>query len=92
LCKVISPFISISNAAQATQVYDLSTTGTFRFRQATESTFLAAVEPRNIFLKHGGLCPFVVETHFEFHVPETGILQSIEFFIYALVCPTELPF
>jgi hypothetical protein len=90
--QVISPFISISNAAQAAQVYDLPTTGTFRFRQATETAFLAAVEPRNILLKSGSLCPFVVEAHLEFHIPETGILQSIELFIYALVRPTELPF
>jgi hypothetical protein len=89
---VISPFISISNAAQATQVYDLSTTRTFRFRQATESAFLAAVESRNIFLKRGSLRPLVVQPHLKFHVPETGILQSIELFIYALVRPTELPF
>jgi hypothetical protein len=88
----ISPFISISNAAQAAQVYDLSTTGTFRFCQATESAFLAAVEPRNIFLQRGGLRSFVVEAHLKFHVPEPGILQSIELFIYALVRPTELPF
>jgi hypothetical protein len=90
--QVISPFISISNAAQAAQVYDLSTTGTFRFRQATETTFLTAVQPRNIFLEHGSLCPFVVEAHLEFHVPETSILQPIELFIYALVRTTELPF
>jgi hypothetical protein len=90
--QVISPFVSIPNAAEAAQVHDLSTTGTFRFRQATESAFLAAVEPRNIFLKRDVLCPLVIEAHLEFHVPETGILQSIEFFIYALVRPTELPF
>jgi len=90
--QVISPFISISNAAQAAQVYDLSTTRTFRFRQATESAFLAAFESRNIFLKRGSLCLFVVEAHLKFHVPETAIRQSIKFFIYALVRPTELPF
>jgi hypothetical protein len=90
--QVISPFVPVSNATQAAQVYDLSTTGTFRFRQATEPAFLAAVEPCNIFLKRGRLCPFVIEAHLEFHVPETGILQSIKLFIYALVRPTELPF
>jgi hypothetical protein len=84
--------ISISNAAETAQVHDLPTTGTFRFRQATQSAILAAVEPRNIFLERDGLCPFVIEAHLEFHVPETGILQSIELFIYALVRPTELPF
>lgn len=72
--QVISPFVPFSNAAQAAQVHDLSTTGTFRFRQATEPAFLAAVEPCNILLKRGSLCSFVVETHLKFNVPETGIL------------------
>src|ERR1700679_4350257 len=83
------PLLLLKKAAgQGAQVYDLPTTGTFRFRQATESAFLVAVELRNIFLEHGSLSTFVVEAHLEFHVPETGILQSIELFIYALVCPT----
>jgi hypothetical protein len=90
--RFIAPFISISNAIQAAQVYDLSTTGAFRFCQATESAFLTAVEPRDISLQRRSLCTFVVEAHLEFHVPEPGILKSIEFFIYALVRPTELSF
>jgi hypothetical protein len=92
VAQFILPFISISNAVQAAQVDVLPTTGTFRFRQAVKSAFLAAVEPRNILLQRSSLCTFIVEAHLELHIPEPSILKSIKLFIYALVRPTELLF
>jgi hypothetical protein len=70
----------------------MATMRAFCFREAAKLAFLAAVEPSNALFERSSLCAFIVQTHFEFHVPVPSMLKSIKLLVYALVRSTEFPF